>query len=100
MTSKKKKQQQEKNGAVSKSSEREPALIDAKETSRLCSISTPMLYKLNAMGSMPAPLKIGKLMRWRRKEILRWIDKGCLDLSSEKKATVDKKSARKNNETK
>ena len=77
MTSKKKKQQQEKNAVVRKDGENETALLDVKEASRLCSISAPMLYKLNAAGNLPAPIKIGKLMRWRRKEILKWINAGC-----------------------
>ena len=77
MTSKKKKQQQEKNAVVQKDGENATALLDVKEASRLCSISAPMLYKLNAAGSMPAPIRIGALMRWRRKEILKWISAGC-----------------------
>jgi predicted DNA-binding transcriptional regulator AlpA len=36
-----------------------------------------MLYKLNAAGRMPTPVRLGSLMRWRRKEIMEWIDAGC-----------------------
>ena len=77
MTSKKKKQQQEKNAVIRKDGENETALLDVKEASRLCSISASMLYKLNAAGSMPTPIRIGALMRWRRKDLLKWINAGC-----------------------
>ena len=57
--------------------ESDSALLDAREAARLCRVSLPMLYKLNASGRMPCPIKIGSLMRWKRKEILTWIDAGC-----------------------
>jgi excisionase family DNA binding protein len=59
--------------------EGESPLVDAKEAAGLCRISESMLYKLNAEGRMPAPVRIGSLMRWRRREILDWIDSGCPD---------------------
>ncbi len=57
--------------------EDESPLLDAREAARLCRISLPMLYKLNAEGKMPPPIRIGKLMRWRRKEVVVWIEQGC-----------------------
>ena len=55
----------------------ESALVDVKEAARMCSISASMLYKLNVAGQMPAPIKLGTLLRWKRQDILGWIDKGC-----------------------
>jgi excisionase family DNA binding protein len=57
--------------------EDESPLVDAKEAARLCSISESMLYKLNAAGRMPAPVRIGTLLRWKRRDLLEWIDAGC-----------------------
>jgi excisionase family DNA binding protein len=52
-------------------------LADAEEAARVCSISESMLYKLNAAGKMPAPVRIGSLLRWKRRELLEWIEAGC-----------------------
>ena len=60
-----------------KDREGNPALVDAGEAARLCDVSESMLYKLNAAGNMPAPVRIGSLMRWKRKDIMGWIDEGC-----------------------
>ena len=56
----------------------ESTLVDVKEAARMCSISASMLYKLNVAGVLPTPLKLGKLLRWKRQDILEWIDQGCL----------------------
>ena len=55
----------------------ESALVDVKEAARMCSISASMLYKLNVAGVLPKPIKLGKLLRWKRQDILEWIDQGC-----------------------
>ncbi|MDR1745523.1 MAG: helix-turn-helix domain-containing protein [Planctomycetota bacterium] len=57
--------------------EGESALVDAKEAARLCCISESMLYKLNTAGKMPAPVRLGSLLRWKRRELLEWIEAGC-----------------------
>ncbi len=49
--------------------EGESALVDAKEAARLCSLSLQMIYKLNRAGKMPAPIRIGSLLRWQRREL-------------------------------
>ncbi len=67
--------------------EDDSALVDAREAARLCRISPPMLYKLNADGKMPPPIRLGKLMRWRRKEIVEWIEKGCPDVNFDERTT-------------
>ena len=57
--------------------EGDSALVDAREAARLCGVSESMLYKLNAAGKMPTPVRLGSLMRWKRRDLLEWIDKGC-----------------------
>ncbi len=57
--------------------EDESVLVDAKEAARLCSLSLQMIYKLNQAGKMPAPIRIGSLLRWQRRELLEWIEAGC-----------------------
>ncbi len=57
--------------------EGESPLVGAKEAARLCSISESMLYTLNRAGKMPPPIRIGTLLRWKRRELLEWIEAGC-----------------------
>ena len=57
--------------------EGESAMVDVKEAARLCCFSESMIYKLKRAGKMPPPIKIGALMRWKRRELLEWIEAGC-----------------------
>lgn len=56
----------------------EGGLIDIKATAEICGgCSTRHVRRLADAGKMPAPLKLGTLLRWRRDEILAWIATGC-----------------------
>ncbi len=57
--------------------EGESAMMDAREAAKLCSFSESMLYKLNRAGKMPPPIRIGALLRWKRSDVVRWIEEGC-----------------------
>ncbi len=35
------------------------------------------IYRLSDAGRMPVPVKLGALVRWRRREIIDWINAGC-----------------------
>lgn len=35
------------------------------------------IYRLSDAGRMPCPIKLGRLVRWRRSELVDWIDHGC-----------------------
>lgn len=52
-------------------------LLDIRAVSALGVGSTRHVYRLSDAGRMPAPVKLGALVRWRRREILEWIDAGC-----------------------
>ncbi|MDR1612087.1 MAG: helix-turn-helix domain-containing protein [Planctomycetota bacterium] len=52
-------------------------LIDARETATLCGMSRAAWHKQLASGRIPCPVKIGRLSRWRRRELESWIDAGC-----------------------
>lgn len=62
-------------------SERAPTeLLDVKAVSALGVGSPRHIYRLSKTGRMPRPVKIGALVRWRRREILDWIAAGCPNL--------------------
>lgn len=35
------------------------------------------IYRLADASLMPRPIKLGSLVRWRRSELVNWIDGGC-----------------------
>ncbi len=55
----------------------ECVLLSAKEAWTLCGLSKSSWYKNLALGLIPRPVKIGGALRWRREELLHWIDTGC-----------------------
>ena len=54
-----------------------PALLDVKGVAVLANCSTRHVYRLSDSGKMPAPVRLGALVRWRRSEIEEWIAGGC-----------------------
>ena len=52
-------------------------LMDAAALADLLCCSTRHLYRLCESAKMPRPIKLGRLVRWRREEIDRWIEQGC-----------------------
>jgi predicted DNA-binding transcriptional regulator AlpA len=54
-------------------------LLDAKALARMLSCSVRHLRRLDALGDLPAPLRLGKLVRWRADEVRDWIAAGCPD---------------------
>ncbi len=58
--------------------ERLPAeLLDVKALAQLGSFSTRHARRLADAGKMPAPIRFGGLVRWRRRDIEQWIADGC-----------------------
>jgi excisionase family DNA binding protein len=55
------------------------ALLDADETSDFCGWSRRTTYRLADAGRMPAPIRVGRMTRWRRAELEAWIARGCPD---------------------
>ena len=53
------------------------ALLDVSEVSRLLGCSVRHCYRMADAGRMPAPVKLGALVRWNRASIESWIGQGC-----------------------
>ena len=62
-------------------SEPQPAvnaeLLDVQAVAALLGCSSRHVYRLADAGKMPKPLKLGALVRWRRTELISWLDAGC-----------------------
>lgn len=54
-----------------------PALLRAPAAAAFCSLSTASWYRHDAAGRVPAPVRIGGCVAWRRAELLSWINAGC-----------------------
>jgi excisionase family DNA binding protein len=54
-----------------------PAMLDVHAVAEMLGCSTRHVYRLRDAGQMPAPVKLGSLLRWRAAEIEAWIEGGC-----------------------
>ena len=52
-------------------------LLNSPEVADLLNISEQHLFRLNAEKKIPAPIKLGKSVRWSRQELLDWIAAGA-----------------------
>jgi excisionase family DNA binding protein len=53
------------------------ALLDVRHVAAMLNCSTRHVYRLCDAGRMPAPVKLGSLVRWSAAAIREWIDNGC-----------------------
>jgi excisionase family DNA binding protein len=53
------------------------ALLDVRAVARLLDCSARHVYRLADAGRMPAPVQIGRLVRWQRAAVESWIAAGC-----------------------
>ena len=52
-------------------------LLDVRSISKILDCSSRHVYRLADAGRMPAPVKLGSLVRWPRNAIEDWIAAGC-----------------------
>ncbi|MGQ0502090.1 MAG: helix-turn-helix transcriptional regulator [Panacagrimonas sp.] len=73
-------------------------LLRAEEVTRLLGVSRSWFERLMASGDGPQCFKVGRMRRWRRPDVLRWID-ARMDTSREETARVStaERTVRKEN---
>ena len=52
-------------------------LLDVRAVAALLDCSPRHVYRLSDAGRMPAPIRLGALVRWRRSELTDWLAAGC-----------------------
>jgi excisionase family DNA binding protein len=62
-------------------------LLDVQAVAELLGCSQRHVYRLSDAGKMPAPVKLGSLVRWSATAIREWIDQGCPSVRSVKGAS-------------
>jgi excisionase family DNA binding protein len=53
------------------------AMLDVQDVAGLLKCSRRHVYRMADAGRMPAPIKLGALVRWDRDVLIRWIADGC-----------------------
>ena len=54
-----------------------PELFDVRDVGVLLNTSESTVRRLADAGKLPRPVKLGQLVRWRRAELLAWLEEGC-----------------------
>jgi predicted DNA-binding transcriptional regulator AlpA len=57
----------------------DPLLIDAAGLADMLCWSLRSIRRADASGMVPRPVRFGKSVRWRLKEIEAWVEAGCPD---------------------
>jgi excisionase family DNA binding protein len=52
-------------------------LLDVQAVAALLDCSPRHVYRLADAGRMPAPVRLGALVRWRRQDLDAWLAAGC-----------------------
>ena len=55
----------------------EQLTIRAGEVALLLEITVRHVWALNKRGLIPSPIRLGRSVRWNRRELARWVDAGC-----------------------
>jgi excisionase family DNA binding protein len=58
----------------------QPLLVTAREAAGLLRVGESTWHRLVAAGKAPRPVKVGGATRWRRADLLEWLDAGCPDV--------------------
>jgi excisionase family DNA binding protein len=53
------------------------ALMDTDEVAAMLNCSRRTVRRLADSGRMPAPIRLGRLLRWDRRLLVEWIAEGC-----------------------
>lgn len=73
----------------------ESILLNADDSAALLGISRRQWYKLASMGKTPEAVLLGKrLQRWRRQEILDWVEAGTPKRADWERTKKGKKKGR------
>ena len=62
---------------VSQENTSERMALSVAEVAELLNVSTRHIWKLHATGRLPAPIRLGRSVRWRADELRAWLEAGC-----------------------
>ena len=56
-------------------------LLTVSVVAEICGVAPATIRRMTDSGAMPLPVRLGRAVRYRRDDIMDWIDDGCPDLS-------------------
>ncbi|MBM3982556.1 MAG: hypothetical protein FJ304_20255 [Planctomycetes bacterium] len=62
----------------------EPVMVDVRWIAQTLACSQRHVTRLAEGGLMPSPSKLGRLSRWHRETILKWVAAGCPPVAAAK----------------
>ena len=62
--------------------------LTATEVAALLGVSRAHVWRLNAAGKLPEPIRLGKAVRWQRAELEKWLEAGAPDRSTWQRDTA------------
>ena len=62
-------------------------LLDVQQLAKLLNCSSRHCYRMADAGRLPAPLKLGSLVRWNLAEIEDWIAGGCMSVRMKRRGS-------------
>jgi excisionase family DNA binding protein len=54
-----------------------PELLTVEQAAEMAGVGKRSWWRFSSSGKAPAPVRIGRSVRWRRAEIAEWIAAGC-----------------------
>lgn len=57
----------------------EPMLLPVQAAAMLLGMSAKALRRADQAGKVPAPVRVGRNVRWRKAELVAWVNAGCPD---------------------
>lgn len=57
-------------------------LITVEEFAKLMRTSVRSIWRWNSAHAIPKPVRVGRAVRWRREEVMEWINAGCPSVTS------------------
>lgn len=55
----------------------EAVLLNVRQVAGMTGLGQRTVWKLSAAGRMPRPVRIGRAVRWRRDDLIDWIENEC-----------------------
>lgn len=56
---------------------RSPKIYTVRDVARILRFDNDKIYGMNKRGELPAPLPLGRSLRWNGRQFDRWVEDGC-----------------------
>jgi predicted DNA-binding transcriptional regulator AlpA len=54
-------------------------MMSARAIAAMLGVSIRQVWRLNATGKLPRPIRLGGSVKWKKTEIMKWFDNDCPD---------------------